>query len=149
VSAAGDLALDGAVTDLQRIQQCWSADDPLRQADAPDLLLRGGSRSQGAARLSGSAVHCWYSAASQDLEMATNCPTTWLEEFRSTYPTAPARWAIEHQRRLVNVDEGLVDCRADTSEFVQRRGVDVAVAAGFLNTCFMCWSFARVDSSCK
>jgi hypothetical protein len=75
--------------------------------------------------------------------MATNLPTTlWLQEFRHYRPNRffpdgriqyPGGWYLDE------VKDG---CNVVTVDLYQGVAVDVAVAAGFLNTCFNLLEFS-------
>ncbi|MCP9841661.1 patatin-like phospholipase family protein [Synechococcus sp. J7-Johnson] len=134
-----DLALDEAVRTWQRIQAVLARPgEPLSQAgEALTCLSRvarsvhSGLQAPSGLTLSGDPL------LSQICEMATNLPTTlWLEEFRHYVPnTFLPDGRIQHPGGWY-VDEGLVGSGLVRANLYKGVAVDVAVAAGFLNTCF-------------
>ncbi len=140
-----DLALDRAVRTWQRIQAVLTRpEEPLSQADdALTCLLRvarsvhSGLPAPSGLPLIGDPL------LSQICEMATNLPTTlWLEEFRHYVPnTFLPDGRIQHPGGWY-VDEGLVGSGLVRANLYKGVAVDVALAAGFLNTCFNLLEFS-------
>ncbi len=140
-----DLSLDEAVRSWQRIQAVLARpEEPLKQpGEALSCLLRV-ARSvhfalpdQSGQQLIGDLL------LSQICEMATNLPTTlWLEEFRHYVPnTFLPDGRIQHPGGWY-VDEGLVGSGLVRANLYKGVAVDVALAAGFLNTCFNLLEFS-------
>ncbi|MGB5241323.1 MAG: hypothetical protein WBN80_11855, partial [Prochlorococcaceae cyanobacterium] len=140
-----DLSLDEAVRSWQRIQAVLARpEEPLKQpGEALSCLLRV-ARSvhfalpdQSGQQLIGDLL------LSQICEMATNLPTTlWLEEFRHYVPnTFLPDGRIQHPGGWY-VDEALVGSGLVRANLYKGVAVDVALAAGFLNTCFNLLEFS-------
>ncbi|MCP9826353.1 hypothetical protein [Synechococcus sp. EJ6-Ellesmere] len=140
-----DLALDRAVRTWQQIQAVLARPDGQFKpaGEALTCLLRvarsvhGGLPAPSGRPLIGDPL------LSQICEMATNLPTTlWLEEFRHYVPNSflpdgriqyPGGWYV---------DEGLVGSGVVRANLYKGVAVDVAFAAGFLNTCFNLLEFS-------
>lgn len=140
-----DLALDEAVRTWQRIQAVLARpEEPLRQADEALTCLLRVARSVHHALPdpSGQPLVC-DPLLSQICEMATNLPTTlWLEEFRHYVPNSfLSDGRIQHPGGWY-VDEGLVGSGLVRANLYKGVAVDVALAAGFLNTCFNLLEFS-------
>ncbi|MEA5414378.1 patatin-like phospholipase family protein [Synechococcus sp. BA-132 BA5] len=141
-----DLALDEAVRTWQRIQAVLAQpDEPVKPADAAMTCLMNVAWSVSHSRRDQSELPLiGYPLLSRICEMATNLPTTlWLQEFRHYLPNRffpdgriqhPGGWYL---------DEVKDDCKVVSVDLYQGVAVDVAVAAGFLNTCFNLLEFSE------
>jgi len=140
-----DLALDRAVRTWQRIQAVLARpEEPLSLADEALACLLRVARSvhSGLPAPSGLPL-IGDPLLSQICEMATNLPTTlWLEEFRHYVPnTFLPDGRIQHPGGWY-VDEGLASSGLVRANLYKGVAVDVAFAAGFLNTCFNLLEFS-------
>lgn len=140
-----DLALDEAVRTWQRIQAVLARpEEPIKPADAAMTCLMNVAWSVSHALPDPSGRPLIRDPLlSQICEMATNLPTTlWLQEFRHYLPNRffpdgriqhPGGWYLDE------VKDG---CKVVTVDLYPGVAVEVAVAAGFLNTCFNLLEFS-------
>ncbi len=140
-----DLALDEAVRTWQRVQAVLARpEEPLKSGDEALNCLWRVARSVHHALpdSSGHPLIC-DPLLSQICEMATNLPTTlWLEEFRHYVPNRfLPDGRIQHPGGWY-VDEGPVGSMLVRADLYKGVAVDVAVAAGFVNTCFNLLEFS-------
>jgi predicted acylesterase/phospholipase RssA len=140
-----DLSLDEAVRTWQRIQAVLARpDEPITPAGEALTCLLHVARSVHSGLLAPSGLPLIGDPLlSQICEMATNLPTTlWLQEFRHYVPNSfLPDGRIQHQGGWY-VDEGLVGSGLVRANLYKGVAVDVAVAAGFLNTCFNLLEFS-------
>ena len=140
-----DLALDGAVRTWQRIQAVLARPDEPHKPEGEALTCL--SRVARSVHLSLPAPSgrplIGDPLLSQICEMATNLPTTlWLQEFRYYVPnTFLPDGRIQHPGGWY-VDEVKDGCKVVTVDLYRGVAVEVALAAGFLNTCFNLLEFS-------